>query len=99
MGGWTTIDENTLSASLFTGIKAGDKITVNASESNGGQVWIKKLTGASWSETNLLDGVSISTSVSYTFTENDISEVTGRGIRLNGKNFTLTSIVLEEGSK
>lgn len=99
MGGWTTIDENTLSASLFTGIKAGDKIIVNASASDGGQVWIKRLTGSSWSETSLLDGVSISTSVSYTFTEDDINEVTGRGIRLNGKNFTLTSIELEEGSK
>ncbi len=99
MGGWTTIDENTLSASLFTGIKAGDRIVVNASASDGGQVWIAKLDGDSWSEVNLLNGESITTSVSYTLTEDDISVVSSRGIRLKGKNFTLSSIVLENGSE
>ena len=99
MGGWTTIDENTLSASLFTGIKAGDKIIVKASESDGGQVWIAKLTGSSWSEENILDGVSIDTEVSYIMTEDDAAIIAQRGIRLKGKNFTLSSIELEKGSE
>jgi hypothetical protein len=99
MGDWTTINENTLKPSLFSGIKAGDKIVVNAKDSNSGQVWIAKLAGSSWSEENLLDGESVTESVSYTFKEEDITVVTERGIRLKGKNFTLTSIVLEKGEE
>ena len=99
MGDWTTIDEGTLTPSLFSGIEAGDKIVVTASASDGGQVWIAKLTGSSWSEENLLDGESVTTSVSYTLTEDDITVITERGIRLKGKNFTLASIAIEEGSE
>ena len=98
MGDWTTIDEGTLTPSLFSGIEAGDKIVVTASASDGGQVWIAKLTGSSWSEENLLDGESITTSVSYTLTEDDIAVITERGIRLKGKNFTLASIAINKGT-
>ncbi len=96
MGGWNTIDEGTLNASLFTGIKAGDKIVVTASDSDGGQLWIAKLTGDSWSEENLIDGEAITTSLSYTLKEEDIDVITSRGIRLKGKNFTLVSVAIEE---
>ena len=99
MGDWTTIDEGTLSPSLFSGIEAGNKIMVTASASDGGQVWLAKLEGDSWSEVNLIDGADITTSVSYTLTAEDIAVITERGIRLKGKNFTLASIAIEDGSE
>jgi hypothetical protein len=99
MGDWTTIDEGTLSPSLFNGIEAGNKIVVTASASDGGQVWLAKLEGDSWSEVNLIDGADITTSVSYTLTAEDIAVITERGIRLKGKNFTLASIAIEDGSE
>ena len=98
MGDWTTIDENTLTPSLFSGIEAGNTIVVTASESDGGQVWLAKLEGDSWSEVNLLDGADITTSVSYTLTENDVTVIAERGIRLKGKNFTLASIAISKGT-
>jgi len=99
MGDWTTIDEGTLAPSLFNGIEAGNKIVVTASASDGGQVWLAKLEGDSWSEVNLIDGADITTSVSYTLTAEDIAVITERGIRLKGKNFTLASIAIEDGSE
>ena len=99
MGDWTTIDEGTLAPSLFNGIEAGNKIVVTASASDGGQVWLAKLKGDSWSEVNLIDGADITTSVSYTLTAEDIAVITERGIRLKGKNFTLASIAIEDGSE
>ena len=99
MGDWTTIDEGTLAPSLFSGIEAGNKIVVTASASDGGQVWLAKLEGDSWSEVNLIDGADITTSVSYTLTAEDIAVITERGIRLKGKNFTLASIAIEDGSE
>ena len=94
MGDWTTIDENTLTPALLANVKEGDKLVVNASASSSGQVWIAKLTGDSWVETNLLDGASITTSVSYTLTADDASIIKERGIRLKGKNFTMSSLGL-----
>ena len=99
MGDWTTIDEGTLAPSLFNGIEAGNKIVVTASASDGGQVWLAKLEGDSWSEVNLIDGADITTSVSYTLTAEDIAVIAERGIRLKGKNFTLASIAIEDGSE
>ena len=99
MGDWTTIDEGTLAPSLFNGIEAGNKIVVTASASDGGQVWLAKLEGDSWSEVNLIDGADITTSVTYTLTAEDIAVITERGIRLKGKNFTLASIAIEDGSE
>jgi hypothetical protein len=99
MGDWTTIDEGTLAPSLFNGIEAGNKIVVTALASDGGQVWLAKLEGDSWSEVNLIDGADITTSVSYTLTAEDIAVITERGIRLKGKNFTLASIAIEDGSE
>ena len=98
MGDWTTIDENTLTPSLFSGVEAGNTIVITASASEGGQIWLAKLEGDSWSEVNLLDGADITTSVSYTLTENDVTVIAERGIRLKGKNFTLASIAISKGT-
>jgi hypothetical protein len=78
---------------MFANVKEGDKIVVNASKSNGGQVWIAKLTEG-YDEENLLDGASITDNVSYTLSAGDANMIKERGIRLKGKNFTLTSIGL-----
>ena len=98
MGDWTEIDENTLTSTMLADVKEGDKLVVNASASDGGQVWIAKLTGNSWTETNLLEGVSITTSVSYTLTADDANIIKERGIRIKGKNFTLSSLGLVKAS-
>ena len=98
MGDWTTIDEGTLTPSLFSGIEAGNKIVITASASDGGQVWMAKLEGDSWQEVNLLDGADITTSVSYTLAADDVAVITERGIRLKGKNFTLASIAISKGT-
>ncbi len=91
---YTTINEGTLTPDMFEKVKEGDKIVVNASESNGGQVWIAKMTGSNWDEEKLLDGVSIIDNVSYTLTADDANIIKARGIRISGKNITLKSIGL-----
>jgi len=93
MGVWTSIGEGELTPTMFKNVKEGDKIVVNASASDGGQVWIAKLTEG-YGEENLLNGVSITDNVSYTLTADDANFIKTRGIRLKGKNFTLSSIGL-----
>lgn len=98
MGDWTKITESTLTKEMLQDVKGGDKLVVNASTSSGGQVWLAKMTGDNWTEDNLLDGISITNSVSYTLTDDDATLIKERGIRLSGKNFTLSSLGLVKAS-